>query len=74
MWERASGPESNGAAMKCEIEGKDPSKRTAFGRVDVNDNRRIVFDQRMTVGTHTLTIVNLATAGHPRIDVDAFLL
>lgn len=39
-----------------------------------NDNRRVVFDHRMPAGSHTLTIMNLATAGHPRIDVDAFLL
>jgi hypothetical protein len=38
-----------------------------------NDNRRIVFDQRVTAGTHTLKVVNLATDGHARIDVDAFL-
>jgi hypothetical protein len=48
------------------------------GTVDTNapanDNRRIVFDHRMPAGSHTVTIVNLATVGHPRIDVDAFLL
>lgn len=38
-----------------------------------NDNRRIVFDHRMPAGTHTLEVVNLATDGHARIDVDAFL-
>jgi hypothetical protein len=48
------------------------------GTVDTNavsnDNRRVVFDHAMSAGSHTLTIVNLATAGHPRIDIDAFLL
>jgi hypothetical protein len=39
-----------------------------------NDNRRIVFDHAMPAGSHTLSIVNLATVGHPRIDIDAFLL
>jgi hypothetical protein len=38
-----------------------------------NDNRRIVFDHKMTAGTHTVEVVNLATPGHPRIDIDAFL-
>lgn len=38
-----------------------------------NDNRRIMFDRKMTAGIHTVKTVNLATAGHPRIDVDAFL-
>jgi len=27
-----------------------------------------------TVGKHTLKIVNLATSGHPRTDVDAFVV
>jgi len=48
------------------------------GTVDTNavanDNRRVVFDHAMPAGSHTLTIVNLATAGHPRIDIDAYLL
>ena len=39
----------------------------------VNTNRVIVFDRWMTAGTHTVKVVNLATAGHPRIDLDAVL-
>jgi hypothetical protein len=39
-----------------------------------NDNRRLVFDHAMPAGSHTLSIVNLATVGHPRIDIDAFLI
>lgn len=39
----------------------------------VNDNRRIFFDRKMTAGSHTVKIVDQATAGHPRIDIDAFL-
>jgi hypothetical protein len=38
-----------------------------------NSNRIIVFDRKMTAGTHTLRVVNRGTFGHPRIDVDAFL-
>ena len=39
-----------------------------------NKNRIIVFDRVMTGGQHTIKVVNRATAGHPRIDVDAFLI
>jgi hypothetical protein len=33
-----------------------------------------VFDRRMRSGTHTVQVLNLATPGHPRIDVDAFMV
>jgi hypothetical protein len=37
--------------------------------------RRIVFEQHWaTSGAHSITIEVLGTAGHPRVDVDAFLL
>jgi len=39
-----------------------------------NDNRRIVFNRRMPAGTHTIRVENRATPGHPRIDVDAFMV
>jgi hypothetical protein len=39
-----------------------------------NKNRIIVLDRVMTGGQHTVKVVNKATAGHPRIDVDAFLV
>jgi hypothetical protein len=36
--------------------------------------RRVLYVNRWaTAGVHTIKIVNLATSGHPRIDVDAFL-
>jgi len=36
--------------------------------------RKLVFAKRWSRnGTHTLKIVNLASAGHPRVDVDAFV-
>ena len=38
----------------------------------VNTNRVVVF-RRMPAGTHTLTIVNQATPGRPRIDLDAVM-
>jgi len=40
-----------------------------------NQNAVIVWQKSFTsVGTHTLKIVNVATSGHPRIDVDAFIV
>lgn len=37
-------------------------------------NRKVVWVRKMGAGTHTITIVNLATAGRPRIDLDAVIL
>jgi hypothetical protein len=37
--------------------------------------RRIVYAQRWSAsGTHTIKLVNLATSGHPRLDLDAFVV
>lgn len=36
-------------------------------------NRVIVYDRWMAEGTHTVKVVNLATSGHGRIDLDAVL-
>ena len=36
---------------------------------------RTVFTKTWTaIGTHTIKIVNLASAGHPAVDVDAFMV
>ena len=48
------------------------------GRIDTyspTSQNRIVMWQTppLEAGVHTVTIVNLATEGRPRIDVDAFL-
>ena len=41
----------------------------------ITRNAIIVWQESFaTVGKHTLKIVNLATSGHPRIDVDAFVV
>ena len=37
-------------------------------------NRVVVWQKWMPEGIHTVKVVNLATPGHPRIDIDAFLL
>ena len=66
----AKGPDRGSAAIYVD----DVRVGTVDTHAAANDNRRIVFDQRMAAGTHTLSIVNLGTAGHPRIDVDAYLL
>jgi hypothetical protein len=39
-----------------------------------NLNRVVVFEHVMAPGTHTVTLVNQATPGRPRIDLDAILL
>jgi hypothetical protein len=40
-----------------------------------SQNAVIVWQRTFTsVGSRTLKIVNLATSGHPRIDVDAFVV
>lgn len=36
-------------------------------------NRMVMWQKWMPAGVHTIKVVNLATAGHPRIDIDAFL-
>ncbi|MFN8191855.1 MAG: hypothetical protein U0R78_15725 [Nocardioidaceae bacterium] len=38
-----------------------------------NTNRVIVFDKWMSAGVHKVRVVNRATTGHPRIDLDAVL-
>lgn len=39
-----------------------------------NVNRVIVFDRSMSAGTHTIEVVNQATPGHGRVDLDAVLV
>jgi hypothetical protein len=36
-------------------------------------NRVVVWQKWMPAGTHSIKVVNLATPGHQRIDIDAFL-
>ncbi len=39
-----------------------------------NKNRVVVWDRELVgTGNHTVKVVNLATSGHPRIDIDAYL-
>jgi hypothetical protein len=36
-------------------------------------HRQVVWQRFVTRGQHMVTVVNLATSGHPRIDLDAFM-
>jgi hypothetical protein len=36
-------------------------------------NRVVVWQKWMPAGIHSIKVVNLATPGHPRVDIDAFL-
>jgi hypothetical protein len=38
-----------------------------------NKNRIVMWQRSLPSGTHTVKVVNLATSGRPRIDVDAFM-
>jgi hypothetical protein len=52
----------------------DVLRATVDTHADANDNRRIVFNRRLPAGVHTVRVENLATPGHPRIDIDAFMV
>ena len=40
----------------------------------VNTNRVVMWDKGLTgTANHTIKVVNLATSGRPRIDVDAYI-
>lgn len=63
-----------------------PEYGTAIVRVDgnhvktINTNaperrtRRIALSHRMSAGEHTVSVTNQASAGHPQIEIDAFLV
>jgi VCBS repeat-containing protein len=36
--------------------------------------QQVVFSRALTAGLHTIKVINLATAGHPRVDVDVFVV
>jgi hypothetical protein len=49
-------------------------RATVNTNASANQPRVVVFSAPVSAGTHTVTVTNLATAGHARIDVDAFLV
>ncbi len=65
----AKGPGRGKAAVY--VDGIKVATVDTFANANVN--RVIVFDRWMSAGTHTVKVVNLATSGHPRIDLDAML-
>ena len=67
----AKGPGRGSAAVYVDGTQVGTVNTNAAG---ANQNRIIVLDRVMAGGQHTIKVVNKATAGHPRIDVDAFLV
>jgi hypothetical protein len=66
----AKGPDRG--AAKVLIDGTKVGTVNTYSTTKLNGT--VVWRQTMTPGSHTLRIVNRATAGHPRIDIDAFVL
>jgi hypothetical protein len=65
----AKGPGRGSAAVY--VDGV--KKATVNTHASANTNRIVVFERKMPPGQHVVKVVNLATKGHPRIDVDAFM-
>jgi hypothetical protein len=66
----AMGPGRGRASIR--VDGKWLMNVDTFA--SVNTNRVVVFQLGMTAGVHTVAIVNQATPGRPRIDLDAILI
>jgi hypothetical protein len=63
---------SNHGSAKVSVDGV--LRKTVNTQTSANKNRVVVFKYGWTTdGFHTMKIVNLATAGHPRVNVDGFL-
>jgi hypothetical protein len=65
----ATGPLRGRAGIR--IDGRWVKTVDTFA--SVNTNRIVVFERLMSAGEHTITIVNHATPGRPRIDLDAII-
>jgi hypothetical protein len=63
------GPNRGRAAIL--LDGKQVAVVDTFAQV--NTNRVVMFERRMPVGVHKLTIENLASSERPRIDLDAII-
>jgi hypothetical protein len=69
-WIAARGPSHGSASVYVDGAFAAHVNLQASGRV----TRQVVFARSWSVaGLHHITIVNLGTAGHPRVDVDGFL-
>jgi GH25 family lysozyme M1 (1,4-beta-N-acetylmuramidase) len=68
-WIAARGP--NRGSAKVYIDGAYITTVSLYSTGYLN--KQVLFARNWTTqGTHTIRVVNLATAGHPRIDVDGF--
>ena len=65
----AKGPRRGAAVVY--IDGV--KRATIHTHAPIKQNRVIVYDKWMPKGTHTVRVVNRATSGHPRIDLDAVI-
>lgn len=65
----AKGPNRGQAAVF--VDGVKVATANTYSATSVN--RTVVWRQTLSSAPHSLRVVNLATAGHPRIDVDAFV-
>ena len=63
----------NRGEAKIKLDGVNQGRIDTYSQTKMN---RVVMWQTppLEAGVHTIAIINLATEGHPRIDVDAFLL
>ena len=69
-WVAAKGPTRGSASVY--VDGRWVRSVNLYAASGLS--RAIVFSQNWTtIGTHTVTIVVAGTAGHPRVDVDAFV-
>jgi len=66
----AKGPDRGQAQVW--LDGKKVATINTYSATKAN--RTVVWRANLAPGSHTIRVVNLATAGHPRIDIDAFVL
>jgi hypothetical protein len=66
----AKGPNRGKAAIR--VDGVKVATIDTYSPTKVN--RTVVWRQALTSGSHTVKVVNRATPGRPRIDIDAFVL
>lgn len=60
--------------MNISVDGGPTAAVNTYISSSTNVNRVIVWQKTLDAGRHTVRIVNAATAGHPRIDIDTVML
>jgi kumamolisin len=63
---------TNRGAATVSLDGGSPTTVNAYS--STNQPRTLLYTNTEAGGTHTLVVTNQATSGHPRTDVDAFLV